>query len=325
MAGITNTGIVNYVSNAVNRFPKWAITVDIFGNVFLRDYEFGAGDDTGVYWSDENYSRKVLLFLSAAMRKSLDGKFSYGKKLRSSESLNLKMALPIKNEEIDFDCMEGIIAEVESMNIRELEAANRNQREAYFAVAGLDDMGLTETERAAVSSQDQIIWKEFNLLELFGPSTRGRRLKSDDWIPGTLPFVTAGEKNTGISSFIDNDVEVFAGNTVTIDMFGSAKYRDYEYGADDHIAVVHTEHLPKFAAIFVTAAIHKSSYNGKFNYGKNFYAKDGNELTIWLPCRNGEPDHEYMSAVVSAIQKEHIRDAVYYSEQYLAEYKSLCD
>lgn len=74
-----------------------------------------------------------------------------------------------------------------------------------------------------------------------------------------MPFVTAGERDEGISAFIGNDVTVFSENTTTIDMFGSAKYRNYKYGADDHIAVVHTENLPKSAAMFVTAAIHKSS------------------------------------------------------------------
>ena len=43
--------------------------------------------------------------------------------------------------------------------------------------------------------------------------------------------------------------------TTTIDMFGSAKHRNYRYGAVDRIAVVHTESIPIKAAIFVTSAI----------------------------------------------------------------------
>ena len=57
-------------------------------------------------------------------------------------------------------------------------------------------------------------------------------------------------------------------------MFGSAKYRNYAYGADDHVAVVHTEALPKHAAIFVTTACHKAAHTGKFDYSRNFYAKE---------------------------------------------------
>ena len=128
-----------------------------------------------------------------------------------------------------------------------------------------------------------IEWREYSLEALFGKSTRGRRLKSADRIAGNLPFVTAGETDTGISEWIGNKVHIFSKNTITIDMFGSAKYRGYEYGADDHVAVVHTEKLSPQAALFVTTAIHKSSHAGQFDYSRNFYATDADKLTIQLP------------------------------------------
>ena len=88
MSGTTNTGVVGYISNPVAQFPKNSITVDIFGNSFFRNYDFGAGDDTGVYWNTEKeYSKTCMLFFTAAMEKALQGKYSYGKKLRSSQSL----------------------------------------------------------------------------------------------------------------------------------------------------------------------------------------------------------------------------------------------
>ena len=137
-------------------------------------------------------------------------------------------------------------------------------------------------------------------------------MKSADRISGTLPFVTAGESGEGVSAFIGNNVKVFSENTTTIDMFGSAKYRNYKYGGDDHIAVVHTENLPKFASIFVTSAIHKSSYNGQFHYGRNFYAKDADELEISLPVKQGEPDFEIMETLISGIHKLVIKDVALY-------------
>lgn len=36
MSGVTNTGVVGYVSNPVAFFPKNSITIDIFGNAFYR-------------------------------------------------------------------------------------------------------------------------------------------------------------------------------------------------------------------------------------------------------------------------------------------------
>lgn len=149
-------------------------------------------------------------------------------------------------------------------------------------------------------------WGEYNLKKLFGESTRGKRLKSHDRIAGNLPFVTAGETDEGVSAYIGNDVAIFSENTTTIDMFGSAKYRNYKYGGDDHIAVVHTENLPKFASVFVTTAIHKSSYTGKFNYGRNFYAKDADNLNIQLPTKSGEIDFGFMERFISKIEAERI-------------------
>ncbi|MDD3443048.1 MAG: restriction endonuclease subunit S [Sulfurimonas denitrificans] len=155
---------------------------------------------------------------------------------------------------------------------------------------------------------NSVEWGEFNLEELFGKSTRGKRLKSADRISGTLPFVTAGETDEGISAFVGNDVDIFPENTITIDMFGSAKYRSYKYGGDDHIAVVHTENLPKFAAMFITTAIHKSSHAGQFDYSRNFYAKDADELIISLPIKNGKINFSFMEKFIAELEAEHIAE-----------------
>lgn len=121
MSGVTNTGVVGYVSNPVASFPANSITVDIFGNSFYRNYSFGAGDDTGVYWSTEKqYSKLAMLFFTSAMRKALFGKFSYGKKLRSSQSLDVKMWLPVKNGVPDYAAMETFISAVQKLVIKDV-------------------------------------------------------------------------------------------------------------------------------------------------------------------------------------------------------------
>ena len=230
--------------------------------------------------------------------------------------LNIVIRIPVlENGKIDFDFISSFIAELEAERIKELEA--------YLAVAGLKDYVLTETERNALYNYKNWEWNTFNLEDLFGKSTRGKRLKSADRIPGELPFVTAGEADEGISDFIGNDVTVFSENTTTIDMFGSAKYRNYRYGGDDHVAIVHTEALPKLASIFVTSAIHKSSHNGQFDYSKNFYAKDADALNIQLPSQNGLPDYDRMVTLISAIQKEVIKDVVLFANRKIEAAKEI--
>ena len=309
MSGTTNAGVVNYISNPVASFPKNAITIDIFGNTFYRNYAFGAGDDTGVYWNDATaYSSNAMLFFAVAMQKSMMGRFSYGKKLRSSQSEDFTMHLPVTDDgAIDFDFMESFIAELEAERVAELSA--------YLTVSGLDNYELSNDEEDALKNFQSLKWDTYNLEKLFGKSPRGKRLKGDDRIAGTLPFVTAGEASEGISAYISNEVEVFEKNTTTIDMFGSAKYRNYKYGADDHVAVVHTEAVPMKAAIFVTSACHKAAHTGKFDYGHNFYAKDADALDIQLPTKDGKPDYDTMTALISAVQKLVIKDVVLYADR----------
>ncbi|MFR5987421.1 MAG: restriction endonuclease subunit S [Christensenellales bacterium] len=321
MSGTTNAGVVNYISNPVASFPKNAITIDIFGNTFYRNYAFGAGDDTGVYWNDATaYSSNAMLFFAVAMQKSMMGRFSYGKKLRSSQSEDFTMHLPVTDDgAIDFDFMESFIAELEAERVAELEAERVAELSAYLTVSGLDNYELSSDEENALKNYQSLKWDTYNLEKLFGKSTRGKRLKGDDRIAGTLPFVTAGEASEGISAYISNEVEVFEKNTTTIDMFGSAKYRNYKYGADDHVAVVHTEAVPMKAAIFVTSACHKAAHTGKFDYGHNFYAKDADALYISLPVNEaGNPDYGKMAIIISAIHKLVIKDVVSFTNRKIA-------
>lgn len=229
---------------------------------------------------------------------------------------NQLLNLPTQNNQIDFDFMESFIAELEAERIAELSA--------YLKVSGLDNYELSIEEQNALQAYDSMEWGEYRLEDLFGKSTRGKRLKSLDRISGKLPFVTAGEANTGISAYIGNDVKIFQANTTTIDMFGSAKYRNYNYGADDHIAVVHTENLSKFASLFITATIERASHTGKFSYDRNFYAKDADELVIALPKDGiGNIDYTFMENYASALQKLVIKDVVQYTDKRIEATKTV--
>lgn len=121
MAGVTNTGVANYISNPIAKFPGNSITIDIFGNTFYRNYAFGAGDDTGVYWSEAiNYEKECMLYFATTMAKAIKGKFSYGKKLRSSQSLKFKMLLPVRKGKIDFEFMKNYISAIQKLVIKDV-------------------------------------------------------------------------------------------------------------------------------------------------------------------------------------------------------------
>ena len=266
------------------------------------------------------FNKEIASAIISACIVATSKKYDYGNKFNRDAMNKTIIHLPTKNGKIDFEFMESFIAE--------LEAERINKLDDYLIANGFNNYVLTDEEKQVLEAfrndknsmggvvDKQVVvnlkWRKFNLEKLFGKATRGKRLKGDDRILGDLPFVTAGETDEGVSAFIGNNVNIFPENTTTIDMFGSAKYRNYKYGGDDHVAVVHTENLPKLASIFVTTSIHKTSYNGQFNYGRNFYAKDADELNISLPAVNNQPNYELMEILISAIQKLVLKDVVLY-------------
>ena len=313
-----NNGIKGYIIED-EQFLNEGNTIS-FGQdtatMFYQEKPYFTGDKIKIVKSkDKRFNKNNAQFFILSMNKSFSS-FTWGSSSYSVQIIqNQKIQLPIKKGKIDYEFMESFIAELEAQRIAELEAQRIAELEAFLLASGLKDYNLTKEEQKVLEDFDNIEWKTFNLQSLFGKSTRGQRLKSTDRISGNLPFVTAGEFNDGISAFIGNDVHIFSENTTTIDMFGSAKYRNYKYGGDDHVAIVHTENLPKLASIFVTSAIHKTSSAGQFSYSRNFYAKDADELNISLPTVNNKPNYKLMETFITAIQKLVIKEVVLYADK----------
>ncbi|HHV6878379.1 TPA: restriction endonuclease subunit S [Haemophilus influenzae] len=316
--GDKNNGIRGYISESeeyLNNGNTISFGQDTATMFYQKDAYF-TGDKIKIFTEKSGkLNDKNAQYLLSTMKKSFS-LFSWGSSSFNEDILNNTIfTLPFIKNEIAFTYMDNFITELQAERLQELQG--------YLKVTGLSDYTLTEEEQRAIDDLDNVKWGTFNIEKLFGKATRGKRLKSADRISGDLPFVTAGENDTGISAFIGNDVELFKANTITIDMFGSAKYRNYQYGADDHIAVVHCDKLAKEAVCFLTSVIHKVSNAGQFSYAKNFYAKDADELNISLPTKNNVPDYELMKTLGSAVQKLVIADVVKYADRELSAYQSV--
>lgn len=315
-----NNGIRGYIKkdkNTLNDSNTLSFAQDTF-TVYYQNQRYYTGNKVKVLKPKfDNVNDRTMRYIAACFQTTLKH-FSWGTGSTTNSIQELSVRLPIKNDgSINFNFMESFIAELEAERVAELSA--------YLKVSGLNNYELSDDEESAIKNFQTLKWDTYNLETLFGKSTRGKRLKGDDRIDGTLPFVTAGEAAEGISAYISNDVKIFESNTTTIDMFGSAKYRNYRYGADDHVAVVHTESIPMKAAIFVTSACHKAAHTGKFDYGHNFYAKDADALNIQLPIKDGKPDYETMETLISAIQKSVIKDVVLYADKKIEATKYIVD
>lgn len=152
--------------------------------------------------------------------------------------------------------------------------------------------------------------KVFEIGDLFDSIKQGSRLTKGDQRPGALPFVMSGTTNTGISSYISNSVETFPANSITVDIFGNAFYRSYEYGlGDDTGALWSNENkYNKRHLLYIAAAI-QSSLHGKFDYGHKLRVSRIHHYGIYLPTdENGEIDFPYMENRIRELEAERIRE-----------------
>ncbi len=65
---------------------------------------------------------------------------------------NTKIQLPSKKGKIDFDFIETFVAELQSVEIIELETKNKVALEAYLLATGLNDYILTEKEKEVLEA-----------------------------------------------------------------------------------------------------------------------------------------------------------------------------
>ena len=277
--------------------------------------------------STTNATRATYLFLASCVYQGLKHKYTWGDSISYKKIQADKIKLPTKNGEIDFDFMERFVAELEAQRVAELEAQRVAELEAYLTATGLKDYELTAAEQKALDDfeNQRISWKTVTYQSAFDHIKQGRRLKKEDQLPGTIPFVMAGTTNTGVVNYISNPVASFSKNSITIDIFGNAFYRNYAFGAGDDTGVywnTQADYTSK-QMLFFTSSMEKS-IAGKFSYGKKLRSSQSLDIKMYVPVIKENIDLNFMDTLISAIQKLIIKDVVQYSDRKIAATKQCC-
>lgn len=145
-------------------------------------------------------------------------------------------------------------------------------------------------------------WGEFFISEIFSFTERGRRLKIDDRENGNIPFVTAGESDNGISSFICNIKQKSYNKAITIDMFGNAFFQKGCFKCDDNITVLQNDLFSDSLYIFLTSRL--NILNEKYSYGKQLRPNRLIRDKIMLPTKeDGAPNWHFMEEYIK--EREH--------------------
>jgi len=313
---LDNNGILGYVDylDDEHKINGNSIAVGMLGmKFFYMKHDFYAGQFTKtVFATFEQLNREIALYFTTIFNKN-SGLYQ-SELIRKLEELftKTKIQLPvIENGLPNFEYMESYINHIENEYIVNLEKERNIILNAYLKAASLTFYELDSEDKEILAFEPQ--WGEFRIGDLFDTIKRGKRIKSIDRISGNLPFITAGAIERGFSSYIGNpEAEIFPKNSLTIDMFGTVFYRGYEYGADDHVAVLYNKaaKYSKEALIYMGVCIEKS-ISGKFSYSRNFYASDAYDAVVMLPeTKNETPDFVYMESYINAHKKLAIENKI---------------
>lgn len=121
-SGVDNRGIKGRTDKPARIFPANTITIDFWGNVYYRDFEYKMATHNHVFSlsGDVIKNRFVGLYITGILS-NLSRLFSYSNMATWNKLKSLEISLPVTPDgDIDFDYMERYIRAIEKMTIADV-------------------------------------------------------------------------------------------------------------------------------------------------------------------------------------------------------------
>jgi hypothetical protein len=146
-------------------------------------------------------------------------------------------------------------------------------------------------------------WKPFSFDNIF-EIKRGESRYKVDLQKGDIPYVSATEKNNGVSYFVKFSNS--KGNFITLSYdgtIGEAFYQKRDFFASEKIAVLNLKNvtLNPYIAMFLITIIRREKF--RFNYGYKWSIESRMKKTqIKLPSDNtGNPNWQFMEHYIKSL------------------------
>ena len=292
--------------------------------MFYQEKPYFTGDKIKVLKPKiSKFNKNNAQFFLVTMRKPFE-LFSWGTSSYNVDVIkNQKIALPVKDGEIDFDFMESFIAELEAQRIAELSA--------YLKVSGFDNYELSAEELDALqkfTNLDNDNWGTYKVGNLFEKVVtkklpyKAKELPKqpvDDYV---LPCLTSSFQNQGLNYYAPKTGATVISNVISLPS-NSDVYRAYYQSRDftvlsdsyairwkdDEIELSPNQYLFMVMCINKVTDLPIYSYKNKLGGWNVVKHKD-----IRLPEKDGKIDFAFMDNFISAIKKLAIKDVVKYSD-----------
>ena len=320
-SGVENTGIIGCTDVDARILPAHTITVDMFGNVYYRDFEYKEVTHARVFTLiPKGFELDVqtgLYFVSSL--KVLSKIYSYDNMCSYAKISNMDISLPvIENsnpnheytvDDIDWQYMRDRITELERDRITELERDRITELEGYLQATGLNDYELTKAG---------VRYGKFVIGEIFNSQNGDNNLRKSDVNGKGVHIITAGVKNNGILGLSDKGAKVINANTITVDLFGNTYFRDFNYKMTRRVFSLELKEgaLSEGAGLYICSELKQLAelfdYENKCSFNKI------KSLSIELPIKSdGTPDFDYMERYILAIENVVISDVVKYKDKVI--------
>ncbi len=140
-------------------------------------------------------------------------------------------------------------------------------------------------------------WKPFFLTELFPTIQRGKRLKSEDHMPGKVPYVSSSAMSNGVDNFVSNTkrVRIFSKclSLANSGSVGSSFYEPFYFVASDHVTHLKNSRYNKYHYLFIATLTSRLSQ--KYNFNREINDRRISREKIVLPVdADGNPDLDFM-------------------------------
>lgn len=359
-SGLENTGIIGFSDIEARIFPSNTITIDMFGNVFFRDFEYKIVTHARVFslvLKDHQLTLKAGLYI-ASILSWLSKVFSYNNMCSYNKIAHMNISLPVIEysdpnheytvDDIDWQYMEDRIKELEKDRIKELDA--------YLKAANLDDYELTDEDKKILSLSRKSTSIENSSLETDCENGRVRfkkfvvssmfkrvfaKCKKDNFnkredtstVPNQefcVPLVNAKLGDNGIM-FYGRKSE-WNTQEMCIDVIQNGAVATGKVYAQPHsVAVLWDAYLIKpikdvsseEILLYLTKCIEKITRE-QFSYDKKATWERVKACEVTLPVTpDNEPDFDYMERYIRAIEKLTIADVVKYKNKVINTTKKL--
>ncbi len=152
-------------------------------------------------------------------------------------------------------------------------------------------------------------YRKFPLSKLFDFSPGNVDLQQRDINGRGEYFINSGETNQGIKGKTDIEAKIFPENTITIDFWGNAYYRDFKYklATHNHVFSLSGDVIKnKEIGLYLVALM--SRFPSAFSYNNMATQENLKEMCIMLPVNSlGQIDYAYMEDYIRQLEEDYIR------------------